>query len=137
MQETKYKLTVSHNEAHNILDKYVSDNKLRNTQERHQIVNLMSSESMTVVDIHKTLLTKNRHKKKISKATIYNFLNNFKEAGIFSLDENVVKIDFKQLREDFYNEHVSRKTTDGIPVVCTHPHNLFEWFKNEITEYIK
>ena len=45
------------------------------------------------------------------------------------------RIDFKKLREAYFNEHVSHKTTDGIPVVCTHPHNLFEWFKAELAEY--
>ena len=45
------------------------------------------------------------------------------------------RIDFKKLREAYFNEHVSHKTTDGIPVVCTHPHNLFEWFKAELVEY--
>lgn len=38
-------------------------------------------------------------------------------------------IQVQELREGFFKEHVSSKTTDGIPVVTTHPHNLFEWFK--------
>ena len=37
-----------------------------------------------------------------------------------------------KLREDFFKEHVSHKTSDGIPVVSTHPHNLFEWFKDKM-----
>lgn len=45
------------------------------------------------------------------------------------------RIDFKKLREAYFNEHVSHKTTNGIPVICTHPHNLFEWFKSELAEY--
>lgn len=37
-----------------------------------------------------------------------------------------------KLREEFFKKHVSHKTTDGIPVVSTHPHNLFEWFKENM-----
>jgi len=44
-------------------------------------------------------------------------------------------LDFKQLRDAYFKEHVSHKTTDGIPRICTHPHNLFEWFKAELKEY--
>lgn len=48
---------------------------------------------------------------------------------------NNIDIDFDALRIEYFKEHVSHKTTDGIPVVCTHPHNLFEWFKNKLSKY--
>ena len=48
---------------------------------------------------------------------------------------NRTEIDFNEFREVYFKEHVSHKTTDGIPVVCTHPHNLFEWFKAKIKGY--
>lgn len=48
---------------------------------------------------------------------------------------NRTSVDFKKLRDAYFKEHVTHKTTDGIPMVCTHPHNLFEWFKAELKEY--
>lgn len=37
-----------------------------------------------------------------------------------------------KLRDEFFKKHVKHKTTDGIPVISTHPHNLFEWFKDKM-----
>lgn len=37
-----------------------------------------------------------------------------------------------KLRDEFFDQHVCYKTTDGIPIVSTHPHKLFEWFKEKI-----
>ena len=45
-----------------------------------------------------------------------------------------INIDFDILRKEYFKEHVSHKTTDGIPVVCTHPHNLFEWFRKMLSK---
>lgn len=36
------------------------------------------------------------------------------------------------LREKFFEEHTDIK--DGIPVVITHPHNLFEWFEKNMVK---
>jgi len=35
-----------------------------------------------------------------------------------------------KLREEFFEKHT--ETKDGIPKVITHPHNLYEWFKENI-----
>lgn len=35
------------------------------------------------------------------------------------------------IREEFFNLH-TKKDQDGIPRIITHPHNLFEWFKDRI-----
>ena len=59
-----------------------------------------------------------------------------KQVKDYDLLQNVsTRLDFKQLRDAYFKEHVTHKTTDGIPMVCTHPHNLFEWFKAELKEY--
>ena len=57
------------------------------------------------------------------------------EQLFIQLVSNRTSVDFKKLRDAYFKEHVTHKTTDGIPVVCTHPHNLFEWFKAELKEY--
>jgi hypothetical protein len=69
----------------------------------------------------------------IGKATAEIMLQLINEMEV-ALKEKVT-INYKQLREAYFNEHVSTKTYDGIPVVATHPHNLFEWFKEELIEY--
>jgi hypothetical protein len=38
---------------------------------------------------------------------------------------------WKQLREDFFDEHV-QKDTGGFIHITTSPHDLFNWFKNKI-----
>lgn len=59
-----------------------------------------------------------------------------KQGQLFiQLVSNRTSVDFKKLRDAYFKEHVTHKTTDGIPIVCTHPHNLFEWFKAELKEY--
>ena len=40
------------------------------------------------------------------------------------------KPDYKQLREEYFNEHVDK--AGDIPKIKTHPHNLFEWFKSKM-----
>jgi len=57
------------------------------------------------------------------------------EQLFIQLVSNRTSVDFKKLRDAYFKEHVTHKTTDGIPTVCTHPHNLFEWFKAELKEY--
>lgn len=57
------------------------------------------------------------------------------EQLFIQLVSNRTSVDFKKLRDAYFKEHVTHKTTDGIPMVCTHPHNLFEWFKAELKEY--
>lgn len=54
---------------------------------------------------------------------------------IIPLVSNRTSVDFKKLRDAYFKEHVTHKTKDGIPMVYTHPHNLFEWFKAELKEY--
>jgi hypothetical protein len=46
-------------------------------------------------------------------------------------------IDFKEIRKNFFKEHTSTDSFLHIPKVITHPHNLFEWFKAEIIEYLR
>jgi len=46
-------------------------------------------------------------------------------------------IDFKEMRKNFFKEHTSTDSFLHIPKVITHPHNLFEWFKAEIIEYLR
>lgn len=38
----------------------------------------------------------------------------------------------KELRDKFFKEH-TYKCENGIPLVCTHPHNLFEWMYEQLT----
>ncbi len=42
-------------------------------------------------------------------------------------------IDWVNLRGEYFLNHVSRNLNPGIPKVTTHPHNLFEWFKERLT----
>lgn len=43
------------------------------------------------------------------------------------------EINWKELREAFFKECVEIKENE-LPNIIIHPHNLFEWFKNEIEE---
>jgi hypothetical protein len=38
----------------------------------------------------------------------------------------------KELRDKFFKEH-TYKCENGIPLVVTHPHNLFEWMYEQLT----
>jgi polyphosphate kinase len=46
-------------------------------------------------------------------------------------------IDFKEMRKNFFKEHTFKDNFLHITKVVTHPHNIFEWFKAEIIEYLK
>lgn len=51
------------------------------------------------------------------------------------MKEQSKAIDWKELRESYFNECVESKEGE-TPKVTIHPHNLFEWFKSETQEYI-
>jgi hypothetical protein len=38
----------------------------------------------------------------------------------------------KELKDKFFKEH-TYKCENGIPLVCTHPHILFEWMYKQLT----
>ena len=44
-------------------------------------------------------------------------------------------IDWKRLRDDFFDEHTS--IHKGIPFITTAPHDLFNWLKNKIESKTK
>lgn len=41
----------------------------------------------------------------------------------------------KELRDKFFKEHTD-KCKNGVPMVCTHPHNLFEWMYAQLTQNV-
>lgn len=56
----------------------------------------------------------------------------------YAIKELKKEIDFNQLREAFFNEcTTSIQKSNELKQVCMAPHDLFNWFKNEINEYLK
>jgi hypothetical protein len=57
----------------------------------------------------------------------------FIEAATFGYNiKESVDVDWKKLRDDFFDEHI-QKDTGGYIHITTAPHDLFEWFKSKFS----
>ena len=59
----------------------------------------------------------------------YNWRNGAKFG--YNIKESV-DVDWKKLRDDFFDEHI-QKDTGGYIHITTAPHDLFEWFKSKLS----